>query len=129
MPVTATWDSQIANVIYYEFSGKWSWQEFLQCFEHELEMAASLDGTGYDVLAVVTRGVTLPAGPGIAHVYGIFRRYPTNHGVTVVATDNPFIRSMFGVGFKVHPDARDTFFITDALENARSIICENRAKK
>lgn len=128
MPITVAWDDELDNAVFYRFDGRWTWDDFLNAFVRELELAAELDGARYDVLAEVVRGSNLPAGPAIAHVYGVYRRYPPNWGVTVVATPNPFIRAMFNVGFTVHPDARARFVVVDNLEAAREVIQARRSE-
>lgn len=126
MAVTVNWDTQLERTVFYRFDGRWTWHDFLQAFARQLELAASLRGARYDVLAEVTPGTSLPAGPAIAYVYGVYRRYPANWGITAVATPNPFIHAMFDVGFAVHPDARPRFFVVDNLQAARAVIQNSR---
>ncbi|MGQ9889476.1 MAG: hypothetical protein ACUVSX_13440 [Aggregatilineales bacterium] len=127
MAVTVNWDSELERVVLYRFDGQWSWGDFLRAFARELELAASLGGARYDVLAEMTRDTRLPAGPAIAYVYGIYRRYPSNWGVTAVAAYNPFIRTMFDVGFTIYPDTQSRFFVADNLEAARQVIQRSRS--
>lgn len=128
MSITITWDNELDNAVFYRFDGRWTWEEFLNGFVRETHMAASLAGQRYDVVAEIVRGTNLPAGPAIAHVYGVYRRYPANWGVTVVATASPFIRAMFNVGYSVHPDVRDRFLVADSLEAAREMIQARRTQ-
>lgn len=125
--VTVSWDSELERVIFYRFDGQWTWDDFLRAFARELELVAGLRGVRYDVLAEVTRGTRMPAGPAITHVYGVYRRYPKNWGITVVATPNSFIRAMFNVGFTVHPEVRPRFFVVDDVKAGRAVIQNNRA--
>jgi len=127
MTVTVNWDSELERVVFYRFDGRWAWDDFLRAFARELELAASLSGARYDVLAEMTRGTRLPAGPAIAYVYDVYRRYPANWGITAVAAPNPFIRAMFNIWLTVHPDTRPRFFVVDNLEAAREVIQGSRS--
>lgn len=128
MGIEVIWDDTLENVIVYHFQGRWTWQEFLMGFEQELGMAKGLDGARYDVIGNLIESHPLPPGSGISHVYGIFKRYPGNWGVTLIVSGSAFIRAMLNVGTKVHPDARNGFIISDTVENARAIIRQKRAE-
>ena len=128
MAVNVGWDTKMEDVILYEFTGKWTWQEFLLGFEREIEMAASLDGRRYDVIGDTSEGPNLPGGSGITHIYSIFRRYPKNWGVTIIVTRSSFIRAMYKVGARVHPDAKNAFIIVGDIDEARALIRERRAE-
>lgn len=128
MGIELKWDDTLENVLVYRYQGRWTWQEMLVEFEKELDMAKTLNGARYDVINDMTESQPLPPGSGISHVYGIFKRYPSNWGVTLIVSGSAFIRAMLNVGTKVHPDARNGFIISDTVENARAIIGQKRAE-
>lgn len=128
MAVQVSWDTEMEAVILYEFIGKWTWQEFLLGFEQEIEMAATLNGREYDVIGDTSEGPHLPGGSGITHIYSIFRRYPANWGVTMIVTHSSFIRAMYKVGARVHPDAKNAFVIVGDIDEAREHIRARRGE-
>jgi hypothetical protein len=133
MGITLTWDADepngLSDVVHYHFTDKWTWGDFLVMFNTELEMAASIAPRPYAVIGNLLRSQPLPPGIGITYVYGIFKRYPANHEITVIVTPNAFVRALLAVGIRVHPDARDTFFQVGTLEEARALILRKRAEK
>lgn len=126
MGITLSWDQELDNLLIYKFDGKWTWQEFLLCFEEELEFARNLNGQRYDVLADTLTSQPLPPGSGISHVYGVFKRYPDNWGKTAIVTKSRFLITMLTVGKKVHADARESFVLAQTLDEARELIREER---
>lgn len=128
MTVNVTWDTEEDNTILYKFIGKWTWQEFLLGFEKEIEMAASLGDTPYFVIGDTRQGPWLPGGSGITHIYSVFKRYPKNWGITMIVTQSGFIRAMYKVGARVHPDAKNAFNIVASIEEAREAIRQRKAE-
>ncbi len=126
MTVTVTWDSELEDVILYQFIGEWTWQEFLLGFEEEIRMTQSLHGRRYDVIGDTTEGSVLPGGSGLTHIYSVYRRYPKNWGITIIVTQGSFIRAMYKVGERIHPDTKNAFVIVPNLEKARATIRERR---
>lgn len=127
MGIELTWDADSENVIRYDFPVQWGWHDFLNGFEHSLEMAQTLHGARYDVIGNFLESPHLPPGSGITHVFGVFKRTLPNCGVTVVVTHSAFIRALMEVLFKVHPETRRAFALAGSLEEARSLIAQARA--
>jgi len=127
MPIHLDWDTTLPNVIYYTFEGRWTWTEFLTTFEKELQIVKARDMARYDVITDFLQSAVLPKGPGIAHVYSVFRRYPPNWGITVIVNRSMLIRAMVDIGSKLHPDTRGHYYTTDTVEAARRLIQENRS--
>jgi len=126
MGITISWDQELDNFLIYKFDGKWTWQDFLLCFEEELEIARSLNGQRYDVVADTLTSQPLPPGSGISHVYGVFKRYPDNWGKTVIVTKRRFLKTMLTIGKKVHADAGEAFISADTMAEARQLIRAER---
>ncbi|MDX1994226.1 MAG: hypothetical protein SF029_17705 [bacterium] len=123
MGIEVVWDEQVENVIVYKFQAKWTWHEFLVAFyEHELPMAQFLDGQPYAVIGDLLNSQPLPPGSGITHVYGIFKKYPANHTLTMIVTPNSFVRTLLSVGMRVYPETRTAFASVDTLDEARNQI-------
>ena len=126
MSVKVDWDTNVKDVILYQFQGRWTWREFLVGFEQELRMAQSLDGRPYYVIGDTTEGARLPGGAIISHVYSIFKRYPDNWRGTIIVSQNGFLRALYNIGARIHPDAASGFKIIESIEDAYEDIRRNR---
>ncbi len=125
MSIEVTWDDQLNDVIIYHFTDKWTWNEFLVAFEqYEVAMASSLNGRPYAVIGNLLQSQPLPPGSGVQHVYGVFKKYPTNWKMTVIVTPSNFVRTLLTVGKRLHPDTRDGFIAVNTLDEAHQAICE-----
>lgn len=128
MTVTVMWDNELEDVIRYQFIGRWTWQEFLLGFEQEVRMVQSLHGRRYDVIGDTMESAVLPGGSGLTHIYSVYRRYPQNWGITMIVTQSSFVRAMYKVGERLHPDTKNAFIIVPTLEEARTTIRGRRAE-
>ena len=128
MTVNVAWDSEIEDVIVYQFLHKWTWDEFLLAFNEECLMAKAIGNRQYDVIGDTSQGATLPIGAGITHIYSVYKRYPKNWGITMIVTQNGFLRTMHKIGARVHPDAKNAFVVVSTLEEARNAIRERRTE-
>lgn len=128
MTVTVMWDNELEDVICYQLIGRWTWQEFLLGFEQEVRMVQSLHGRRYDVIGDTTESAVLPGGSGLTHIYSVYRRYPRNWGITMIVTQSSFVRAMYKVSERLHPDTKNAFIIVPTLEEARTTIRDRRAE-
>lgn len=124
--IDVRWDPAMTHVVHYYFHQHWSWDDFMQAFQQELELGKSVTPQRYDVIGNFLDGYVLPKGSGVSHVYRVFRLYPKNWGVTLVVTNNAFIRAMVRILTTVHPDTRGRFLTAESLDEAYALLREHR---
>jgi hypothetical protein len=126
MGIEVAWDDKLDNVVLYDFSLPWTWNEFQQAFNQELALAEEIGDDRYDVIADFRNALTLPAGAGITHVASAFRRYPPNWGSTVVISSSMMIVTMVRLFNKIYPATSHRFVVVTLPEQARRHIRQSR---
>jgi len=122
MPIQIGWHPSLKHTIYYEFAEVWTWQEYGEAFREELWLASHLNGDRYHVIANLLGTALIPKGPIFSNFYSTVKSSPNNLGQVVVITTNRFILAMFATVLKIHPEIRDSLYLTNTLEDGQNYI-------
>jgi hypothetical protein len=127
MPVTVRWYDDAHTIILYEFSGKWTWDEFYPIYEQAYEMITGIDGKVHSICMPMdddARG-HVPVG-ALTHIPSIIRKTPSNGGIAAVITQGRFWRTMDSMIGKMLPAYRNNVAFVKSLDEALERIGESQ---
>jgi len=130
MPVRVRWYDDTQTTVLYEFSGKWTWNEFYPVYQQAYEMITSVEHIVHSISMPTddeARG-HVPVG-ALTHIPSIIRKTPSNGGIAAVITQGRFWRTMDGVIGKMLPAYRNNVAFVASLEEALARIAESQAEE
>lgn len=122
MGVQVQWDNPEKTIIRYDFSGRWTWDEFYVAYDKAKVM---LSGTTQKVHFImnstddISRKYTPPNA--LTHMMSIGRKSVPNAGKVIRVGGSQFTRVLFQMVSKVNPKLIDTFAFATTLEEARAM--------
>src|SRR5690606_34184496 len=114
MPILVRWDDEEKTRIYYEFVGKWTWDEFNTVYEGVYEM---LDTVSHKVDAIVDlRYSNLLPQSTLTEMRRLTFQQHENGGITVFITENELAHALFTILTGVLRQAKKIFRIAHTIE-------------
>lgn len=122
MSISVTWDNDEKTVIRYEYSGRWTLEDFNAAYLAAREMVSQCDYTVHFIIDV--RDSTLIPSGALSRGRGVVSSPLPNEGRTVVVGANALIRSIMDVFQKIHGRKIDQskFTLAGSMEEAYSIL-------
>lgn len=124
MGIHVQWDNPEKTVIFIEFEGHWSWDDF---YALDRQTIAMLDSVEHQVCYIVDTRSTrhLPRGMSLAKVKQVLDFRHPRSDIMVIAGMNRFIRVMLDSVTRAMGGTKKTKIITtNTIEDARRIITE-----
>ncbi len=118
MPIQISWHNTLPHTIYYDITGTWTWQDYGEAFEQELQMALSLNGQTYNVIGNMLGTSIIPKGYAFSYVYNTVKRSPQNMGQVVLVTTSNLALTMISTFTIVHPHIQEYLYVTPYLDDA-----------
>ena len=125
MGVKVQWDNSEKTIIRYDFSGRWTWDEFYAAYDIAKAM---LIGTTQKIHFImnstddVSRKYTPPNA--LTHMISIGRKAVPNAGKVISISGNAFTRVLFQMVAKVNPKLTDSYAFAATLEDARAMVAK-----
>jgi hypothetical protein len=124
MPVTVFWEDPEKTVVRYDFQGSWTWDELYAVYYEAIGMEKSVTHR-VDVILDMSTSSRIP-GNAILHVKNLAEKQPSNMGISVFVTRNPFIVSMYNMAVRVYGKVAFYFRIAKTLDEAHAMIATAR---
>ncbi|MGJ3237407.1 MAG: hypothetical protein ACFE0Q_01750 [Anaerolineae bacterium] len=128
MPVKVYWlDETKKDMVWYDFEGEWTWDEFYPMYEEASCMIKSQPHR-VDVLMDFRHNLSLPPH-ALTHMKGITDRQPDNTGLAIFVTTHRFISVMLNSAIKFYPKIEDYYVVAPTLEDAYTLINKDREQE
>jgi hypothetical protein len=126
MSVQVRWDNEQKTVIFYEFDGKWTWDEFYPAFEQARTMLAEVAHI-VDFICVFERvgGYFMPLNL-LFHIRKIYTNAPPNIGVTLLVGHFSELGVIYNMIKRVYPLIAERYVIASTLDEARMVLRERQ---
>lgn len=124
MPVSVSWYDDAKTIVWYDFQGKWTWDELYPEFERALEMERSV---GHRVDVILDFRDTHSVGANaLAHLKRIADRQPDNIGLSVFVTQNQFMKKLYDIGTSFYKPIGHYFRVVPTVDDALAVIYKER---
>ena len=128
MSVTVRWYDDDKKVIYYEFSARWTWEEFEPAYDETIRMMDSVDYK-IDFILDLLHVERIPAGA----IQRIKRAADYNHpnmGLAVYVGLHPMIVPLGKIFLKLYPKSAQYYPVDFArtIAEAETILAERQTK-
>lgn len=123
MGVQAHWDNPEKTIIRYDFSGRWTWNEFYGAYDIAKVMVSGTTQKVHFIMNStdeISRKYTPPNA--MTHMISIGRKAAPNSGKVIRVGGGAFTRILFQMVAKVNPKLIDSFAFASTLEEARAMV-------
>ncbi len=124
MSVSADWQDEKHDIVFYNFEGAWTWDEMYRAYTKAIALEKSVPYR-VDVILDLRRSKSIPAN-ALLHVKNISDKQPENLGLTVVVTPNGFVRALYNAGVAFYKGIGHYFRVTPTMEEAAQMIAADR---
>ncbi|MDX2075642.1 MAG: hypothetical protein SFZ02_04380 [bacterium] len=125
MSIDVSWDDEAKTIIRWDFSEKWTWDEFHEAFRVSIEMNIGINYR-VDVIPNATQSPHMPLG-ALSEFRRLDEQLPKNVKLIVVAGSSPFTRSMIELFGKIY--RAQSWRTAKSLAEARDHIARDRQKE
>jgi hypothetical protein len=127
MPVRVEWYDEAKTTVLYTIEGKWTWDELYPEYEKAIAMEKA-QSHRVDVLIDMRECRYFPMNL-LTHVQHISDKQPDNIGLSIIVSPNRFLNTLYDAGSRFHPNIKRYFVITSTMEQALSLLQQERAKE
>jgi len=120
MGITVRWGNDAQNIIYYEYTGRWTWAEYREANEQAYTLAQSVQHPIY-VIADFRKSNFLPDGA----ISGFRRSFDASRftfDIAVLIFEGDFLRRLFDLFRKVYTYRGAKLFSAKTPDAAAEII-------
>ncbi len=125
MGVQVQWDNPQKTILRYDFTGRWTWDEFYAAYNIAKILLSTTPHKVYFILHPlddISRRHTPPNA--MSHMISIWRRTAPNAGKTVSVGGSMFSRTLFGMASKVNPKIAEMHAFAPSLDEARALLAK-----
>lgn len=129
MTVTSHWlnNDPTTEIVHIEFIGAWTWDEFWNSIEKELDpLLLSLPGQGGCTIVDLRQGGKLP--PDAINQASRMLRGGTKWDMTVIVGNSQFAKMLLSIITRLLPKLINSVAMTNNFDDAARIINDHRAK-
>ncbi len=125
MAIVTQWDNDTKTIIRHDFSGKWTWDEFLEAAKRANELMDTVLHR-VDVIANMRDGI-MPHQYALPKALYVIRTSSANMGVIVMVV-NPILAATSNIFKKISPEFNKVTRAASSLEAARKLIADELSK-
>jgi hypothetical protein len=125
MPIRLHWHDADHTILIIHADSAWSWDDFNALLPEMVEKVAS-SPQRVDLIKSAASGVSMPRGPSGPHFQRVMKRLPSNFGMMVIATTNPFTRAAATVFLSVYDQYRGKVRFAASVVEALQLIEDQR---
>ncbi len=131
MPATFEWYSDNKTIIYEQFSGDWTWGDFVVCIKGACDLMREVD---HDVVTIAdyTESQTLPmSGASLKIARDVMDYAPDNWRGVVIVSNHRLIKAMVSLFQNANRTFGDKVYLESTLDDAvqRALTISLNAKK
>ena len=124
MPIVVVWDNAEKNIIRFDVTGNWSWDDFDAAFATAAKM---IDEVGHSVYFITDQGsFAKPPNGSFNHVKHIIESTDKSTILSVFVTKNMFARVIVQVFGRLFPLMGEKIRFVETMEEAHALV--NRHK-
>ncbi|MFN8373789.1 MAG: hypothetical protein U0694_13055 [Anaerolineae bacterium] len=127
MPVNIQWDDEAQTRVLFEFSGKWTWDEYQKARQQGIRMTTDLPQI-VNLIVDYSHCDMFPSNM-LSHFGSSIEQNPKPFELAVIVTGSPFVKTLVNVITKVYTRKGVNFKVARTLEDARKIFAEHEAKR
>jgi hypothetical protein len=124
MLVQVSWDDEHQSILRYNFSPRWTWDDFYDAYYQATDMQASAMHR-VDTIFDMRLPYRLPDN-ALLHLRNMAEKQPENAGYTIIVSTNSFIVSLYTVAIQNHTKIAAYFRLVNTLEQAHDLIAQER---
>lgn len=124
MSISVCWDDEAKTIIRWDFSEKWTWDEFHEAFRISMDMGKGITYR-LDVIPNATLSPNMPVG-ALSEFKRLDTQLPDTVALIVVAGSSPFTRSMIELFGKIY--RIESWRTAKTVDDAREYILKHRQK-
>lgn len=125
MGVIMNFDQDRRDVIRFDFSGKWTWQELLESIAEAVRLGDA--NSRNDVIVNLENANYIPSG-ALGQLRSISRTTPMNGGLYVIVGLNSVTSAVIDVFRRIYTEGR-SWRVVRTVDDARTLIEKDRAEK
>jgi hypothetical protein len=122
--VTVSWHDPDETIVYYQFEGKWDWNDFYPAYQQAIDMEKSKPYR-VDVIVDLRGSGHMPPNV-LLHMKNISDKQPDNIGLSVLVTTNRVMHSIYSVGVRFYDKIGHYFVLAPTPEAAQAMITASR---
>lgn len=120
MPIDVFWVNEEKTILQYDITGRWAWDDLYPQYYKALEMERSVDHF-VDIIIDLRESRSIP--PSVfTHIKNIADRQPDNVGLTVIVSDNRFVKVLMNAGTRAYKKIAEYFQVADTIDEALQLI-------
>lgn len=120
MPITPVWDNEARTILRYDFTGRWTWDEFAAAIRQGVEMRKDIPHTVH--LLGNMAGSIMPPKHALIHVRNAFENAPANTGTMAIASNDRFVLAMYQIFRTVYRRIGERIVVVPTLDEARAVL-------
>lgn len=120
MPIDVFWLNDEKTMLQYDISGSWTWDDLYPKYYEALEMERSVSHF-VDIVIDLRESKSIPPNV-LTHIKNITDKQPENVGLTVIVSDNRFIKMLMDMGVKAYSKIGQYFRVATTLDEAMQLI-------
>src|SRR5262245_10917165 len=126
MSITVEWDDDEKTILRNDYSGAWTWEEYMEAGRKNNELIASVPHR-VDIIANMRAGMMPRGGSPMAISSRVIRSAPSNRGIIVVVT-NSLVKGLLTVFKKIDNNIGPITFGAESLDEARQVVAKERSR-
>lgn len=127
MPITVRWDNDSQTVVYYEFNGKWTWEEYHNAIHSAYELVEKLP---YVVNMILDfRHANVMPSNALSIFGRSMKTPPRDFDLAVLVTKSGFIEAIYNVFRRVNGKMAEKLVMVKTVEEARALLAAYDAKR
>lgn len=126
MPINVTWANQEQDIVFLDYEGRWTWDEYFNAMKQLGQFIASVNHR-VDAIANMKPGIMPTSGSAMTAARTTLRGLPPNRGVIVIVT-NPLIGAMLTIFRQFDRDMGNLLRAANSVEEGYTIIQQERQK-
>ncbi len=127
MGIKVTWDNAERTIIYFDFEGRWDWDELYTASEQATRMLDSVDHV-VDFIMDIREAQQIPKD-FMSHAEHIASGSHPRRGIMVVVGANGLLRTLGSGLRRLFPDATRNLAFAADLEEAYEIIADKQMSR
>lgn len=129
MPVTAQWDDDAHQNIFWLFTAPWHWNDLLEVIENQVfPMLASVEHRVHHLADVSQTGLPRDSLMSMKPIASRIRANPRGDGMVVFIGANVMLRGIAQVFMRLYPQFSNETHFVDSADEARTLISRRRAE-
>jgi hypothetical protein len=126
MTITVDWDNPEKTTLYYQYTGKWTWDEYKEVTARAHALASTVDYP-VDVIADFSGATLLPEN-ALGKFKASWQTSPMKVGTIAIITSSVLVERLASIFQRVNSNFADKFRIVKSLDEAHAYIASTKVR-